>query len=292
MLRRIILIIIGVPMALVVIGAGTALSFPVTRHLVSGWWNLPDRLPALSDNSLVHYEPGAENSAREVAALLPAAIARVEAAQGLPFAYPVTLGVYATMDAYLAANGTGSPAPVGTALFGRVNLSPELFGPQRRRLPAILTHELSHAHIEGWLSQHAWIHPVAFVYLPNWFKEGLAVAVSGGGGAELVSEEEARQAIQRGEQIEINDAGSLLNLSDIRYGSAPAQQDPSWYPTVLAYREAGLFVSYLQEDKPAFDRMMSAILDGRAFADAVSEGYHSDVRTLWRKFVEVSANRS
>ena len=38
----------------------------------------------------------------------------------------------------------------------------------------------------------------------------------------------------------------------------------------LAYRQAGMFVNYLREsDGPAFDRMMSAILEGRAFAEAV-----------------------
>ncbi|MEN3377367.1 MAG: hypothetical protein V7604_2722, partial [Hyphomicrobiales bacterium] len=65
-----------------------------------------------------------------------------------------------------------------------------------------------------------------------------------------------------------------------------------WYPVVLAYRQAGMFVHYLQEtDERAFDRMMSAILDGRAFADAVTVGYHNDVRSLWQKFVESSSDR-
>jgi hypothetical protein len=280
MLRRIVWAVIGVPLVLIVIGAGAALSFPVARHLISGWWNTPDRLPALSDNNLVHYEPGAEDYAREVAALLPAAIARVEAAHGRPFAHPVTLGVYATPEAFAAANGVGSTTPVGTSPFGRVILSPKLFRTQRWRLRGILTHELSHAHIHGWIGN-------GFVYLPNWFKEGLAVTVSEGGGAELVSEKKADAAIRRGEQIAIGDAGSLLNLSEIRFDRAPAQQDPSWYPVVLAYRQAGMFVNYLRvSDRPAFDRMMNAILDGRAFAEAVNVGYHNDARSLWHEFIK------
>jgi hypothetical protein len=61
---------------------------------------------------------------------------------------------------------------------------------------------------------------------------------------------------------------------------------------VLAYRQAGMFVSYLHEaDGPAFDRMMSAILDGHSFADAVSTGYHDDVRSLWQKFANSTADR-
>ena len=128
--------------------------------------------------------------------------------------------------------------------------------------------------------------------LPNWFKEGLAVTVSAGGGAESVSEEEARAAIQRGEQIAIDATGSLRNLIDIRFDRAPAKTAPSWYPIVLAYRQAGMFVNYLRElDGPAFDRMMNAILDGRAFAEAVTVGYNDDVRSLWQKFIGSSSDR-
>jgi hypothetical protein len=285
MRRRIFWAIIGVPLALIIIGAGAAFSLPMTRHMISGLWNMPDRLPALSTNSQVHYQPGAEDFARDVAALYPDAIARVEAVHGRRFAHPVTVGVYATPEAYAAANGQGSDVPVGVTFAGRVNLSPKLFWPQHQRLRAILTHELSHAHINGWIGA------VAYVHLPNWFKEGLAVMVSAGGGAELVSEEEARAAIRRGEQIVIDDAGSLENLVDVRLERAPANK-PAWYPVVLAYREAGMFVTYLREsDGPAFDRMMNAILDGSAFAEAMTVGYHDDVQSLWQKFKTSSPDR-
>ena len=113
--------------------------------------NLPDRLPALTDNPMVHYESGAEDFARDVAALLPEAIARVEAVHGRPFAHPVTVGAYATPEAFAAANGLGSNVPVGVTFAGRVNLSPKLFHPQHWRLRAILTHEMSHAHIVGYI---------------------------------------------------------------------------------------------------------------------------------------------
>jgi hypothetical protein len=198
--RRVIWVLIAVPLTLMVICGGAAFSMPTVRHLLSGWWNLPDRLPALTGNGQVHYESGAEKFAGDVAALLSDATARVEAAHGRPFAHPATVGVYATMEAFAAANGLGSTIPVGVTAFGRVNLSPKLFSRQRQRLPAILTHELSHAHIFGWIG------PRAYLRLPSWFKEGLAVMVSSGGGAELVSEEEARAAIQRGDQIVIDDA--------------------------------------------------------------------------------------
>jgi hypothetical protein len=282
---RLLWVVIGALLALIAIGAGAALAVPRTRHMISGWLNMPDRMPALSANSQVHYQPGAEDFARDVAALLPDAIARIEAVHGRRFAHPVTVGVYATPDAYAAANGLGSAVPVGVTVFGRVNLSPKLFGPQHQRLRAILTHELSHAHIQGWIGGYD------YLYLPNWFKEGLAVMLSGGGGAELVSEDEARAAIQRGEKIVIDDAGSLRKLTDVALEKEPANR-PSWYSIVLAYREAEMFVNYIREsDEPAFDRMMNAILDDRQFTEAVSVGYHDDVRSLWQKFIKSSPDR-
>jgi hypothetical protein len=37
--------------------------------------------------------------------------------------------------------------------------------------------------------------------------------------------------------------------------------------------------------------MMSAILDGRPFAEAVNVGYDDHVRSLWQKFVDLGAGR-
>jgi len=280
MRRRIVWIIVAVPLALVTLAAGTAAALPAARHIASALWNAPDRMPSLADNGLIHFEPGAEDYAHRVSALLPAAIARIEAAQGRPFAHPVTVGVYETPEAYAAANASGSGA-VGVTAFGRVVLSPTLNGPQHRRLPAILTHELSHAHLQSWISGHAWVR------LPNWFKEGLAVMVSRGGGAEFASEREARAAIERGESITIDDTGSYWNLSEIRFERAPAGTPSD--RTVMAYRQAGMFVSYLHDsDAPGFARMMNAILDGRPFVEAVAAGYQQDVQSLWQKFAQTA----
>jgi hypothetical protein len=284
MRRRIFFMIIaGVPLALITLAAGTAVAFPAARHIASALWNLPDRLPALPENSPVHFEPGAEDYARDVSALLPAAVAKIEAAHGRRFEHPVTVGVYTTPEAYAVANATGSAGSVGVTAFGRVVLSPTLNGPQHWRLRAILTHELSHAHLQGYIST------VALVRLPNWFKEGLAVMVSGGGGAELVSEQKARAAIERGEHITIEDTGSFANLSEIRFERAPAGATPS-DRTVMAYRQAGMFVSFLHNtDTPGFARMMNAILDGHPFVEALDTGYHQDVQSLWQRFATTSA---
>jgi hypothetical protein len=283
MRRRIVWIILGIPLALITVAAGTAAALPAARNIVSALWNVPDRLPSLAENSQVHFEPGAEDYAHEVSVLLPMAIARIEAVHGRPFVHPVIVGAYTTPEAYAAANVLGSRPTVGITSFGRVNLSPELDRRQHWRLPAILTHELSHAHIQGWTG-------MADIRVPNWFKEGLAVMVSGGGGAEFVGEAEARAAIGRGERIVIDDTQSLSTLlAGIRYERAPLGATPS-HQIVMAYRQAGMFVTYLHDSDPSgFARMMNAILDGRPFVDAVDAGYRKDVHALWQKFAETSA---
>ncbi|GLH75463.1 hypothetical protein SSBR45G_03710 [Bradyrhizobium sp. SSBR45G] len=278
---RIVTTTLVVPLVLTSLAVGTAVAMPAARHLASALWNAPDYLPALAQNGQVHFEPGAEEYAREVAALLPAALGRVEAAQGRRFARPVTIGVYATVEKYAVANASGDPGAVGVGAFGRVVLSPTLYESQHQRLPAILTHELSHVHLQGYLSSYAWVR------LPNWFKEGLAVTVSDGGD-EYVSQREAQRAIDRGQHIDIDDTGSFLNLTEIGFARAPTGITPS-HRTVMAYRQAHMFVQFLHDfDNAGFDRMMDAILDNRPFADAVQVGYQDNIQSLWKRFASAA----
>src|SRR5215831_19674147 len=130
---------------IVLLTAGAAAAVPMVRHVASGLWNNPEGLPALPENPQVHYESGGSENARIVASLLPAAMAQVEAVHGRPFARPVTVAVYVTPEAFVAANGLGDPGAVGMTFMGRVMLSPVLFSTQRQRLPSLLTHEMSHA---------------------------------------------------------------------------------------------------------------------------------------------------
>ena len=271
-------------MALVLLAAVSAAAVPTVRHIASGWWNSPEKLAALPENPQVHYEAGASEQARSVAGLLPTAIARVEAIHGRRFAYPVTVGVYVSPEAFAAANGPGFSGAVAVTFLGHVILSPALFSTQHQRLPTILTHELSHAHLRSWISE------LTFIRLPNWFKEGLAVMVSGGGGAEGVSEVQARDAIRRGDHIAIQSTGSLLNLVAIKFEQPPENPNTS-FRIQMAYRQAELFVTFLQDTNPAgFARMMNAILDDHQFAEAVTAGYETDLHTLWLRFLQANEN--
>ena len=177
----------------------------------------------------------------------------------------------------------GDPRSVGMTFLGRVMLSPALLSRQRQRLPALLTHELSHAHLGTWMSQ------LGVWRLPQWFKEGLAVMVSGRDGAEGVSESQARDAIRRGDHIALASSNSLLNLGVIRYAQSPEVPDTS-FRTLMAYRQAGMFVTFLHDTDPAgFARMMNAILDDRSFTEAVTTGYGTDLQALWLRFAHAQS---
>jgi hypothetical protein len=278
-------------MAATVIGAvllavGAVAAVPPVRHIASGLWNSPEILPALPENPQIHYEIGASEQARIVAKLLPTAIARVESVHGRRFGHPVIIGVYISPKAFVAANGKGSRHAVGMAFLGRVMVSPVLFSTQRHRLPAILTHEMSHAHLQTYNSQ------LSFMRLPHWFKEGLGVMVSDGGGAEGVSELQARDAIRQGDHIAFENSSSLFNLGDVKFAQPPEIPETS-FRIQLAYRQAGMFATFLHETNPAgFGRMMDAILDGRPFTEAVTTGYETDPQTLWSRFVQSASARS
>jgi hypothetical protein len=241
------------------------------------WWNSPERLAASPENPQVHFEQGGTGYARAVAAVLPAAVAQVEAIHGRRFASPAAVGAYVSAKTFRAATGFGDPGPVAGTFFSQVMLSPVLFAAQRERLPLILTHELSHAHLQGWLSL------LAYDRLPNWFHEGLGVMVSGGGGAESVSEAEAQKAIRGGDRIVIE--SETGENPGITFEKPP--EIPDTLPRIrMAYRQAGLFMTYLHErDAAGFTRMMAVVLDGGPLAEAMMAGYGTDVQALWSDFV-------
>jgi len=271
----ILIAVVGLGLCAGVAEAGS----PTVRHITTAIWNSPERLPALPEVPSIHYEPGARDQARRVAAILPAAVRRVEMVQGRPFARPVIIGVYASPAAFAVANGVGTADVGGVTFMGRITLSPALFTRRPDRLEPVLTHELSHAHLAGWMGVFATIR------LPNWFKEGLAVLVSRGGGAEGVTDVEAREAICRGDRIAINEAGSLMHLSAVDFEHAPT--GPRLPGRVeMAYRQAALFVRYLRDADPdAFARMMHDIEDKRPLKDAVPASYGATIAVLWSHFV-------
>jgi hypothetical protein len=274
MKRQLILALLAVALVAVLLAPRLSRFFVAMIHD-------PRRLPALATDARIHHEPDALACAETVADALPGAMRRIEAAHGRPFARPPTIGVYRSFDSYARANGLGDPMIAAVALDTRIVLSPSLCGKERARLPSVLAHELSHAHLFGWRGRLA-SRP------PSWFVEGLAVAVSHGGGAEGMSEEEARARIREGRVVQTPERGPWSGFASIRFSgeSGDASKDNVAERQRLAFRQAGLFVDWLRaRDREAFARLLRRLEAGEDFPPALEAAYGARLSDLRSGFL-------
>lgn len=222
----------------------------------------------------VLYEPGAEAMANVVASDLPAAVELVQQRMGDPFTISVRVYVCATIDT-LTSYGA-SPQAGGFTMNHRVFISPK---PENtpERMPSLLAHELTHLLLQQRLSL------LDAARVPVWFSEGLAVEVSGGGGAEGVTEEEARGAIAEGRLFVPEGHGGLLH----RDGAS------AWgLPQHLFYREAGMFVASMRaKDGAEFAALLHHVEDGEDVGDAFRRAYGMDLGVAWEQFRADAAAR-
>lgn len=224
-------------------------------------------------------EPGSETLAANTAADLPAALAAVARQQPAPtvvrdgappgFAAPVIVYTYASRERYATHSGA-DPITLGAASLQVVHLSPRLLEFPAWHQP-ILTHELSHLQLMQQLGALRWAS------LPGWFHEGLATWVSQGGGAELVGDDEARQALCEGRRFEPEPSQSIFNFK--RAGSWALSPH-------LYYRECELFVRHLHDvDSAAFTQMLRAVAGGAGLASALQAAYGQPLPALWQRFL-------
>lgn len=215
-------------------------------------------------------EPGGEDVAACVAAFMAEAIATVEREQYRPFKEPVE--VYVTKDEESFAAFTG----VSKKALGAVIIKVFLSGALRKepdRIKRILVHELSHLH----LGQRLGIYGYNAI-LPSWFQEGLAVTVSGGGGAEKMSEAGAAGAILEGKGLKPEASGSFFFK---KFASSYGVEPP------LFYRQSGMFVAWLKRfDESRFRAFMLSIEDGRDFEESFHGAFGLSLDNAWQRFKE------
>jgi hypothetical protein len=125
----------------------------------------------------------------------------------------------------------------------RLLLAPRLFEREPARLYLILVHELSHLHLGQQLGHYS-------MRIPVWFHEGLASLVAASGGADLVSEDEARRAIAAGEYFLPEPAHDETRR---RYA------DHYQLKIGMLYRQSMMFLDYLRS---VGEERFRALLDG------------------------------
>lgn len=214
---------------------------------------------ALAGNPQVRYEPGGQAFARRVADWLPAAMRQVEAGHHRAFRAPPVVYVCPTEACFERFVPRSFNFSAAVVYDNRLVLGPRLFRSEPQRLLPVLKHELSHL----LLGQHRGHYTTS---IPVWFHEGLASLVAAGGGADLVTDEDAWRAIQSGRHF----------VPDEQHrGSRRGMADRWRLPVSVFYRQAMLYLAELRERDPvAFRQLLDRLHDGEAFDLAFVQSFH------------------
>ena len=238
--------------ALLAILQGCALTVSDSRALTP-----LDRFAPLAGEPRVWVESGFEAYGARVAAALPDAIARVEAAHYLPFSRPPRVYVCGS-DACFKRHVLTPKLSAAVVPDNRLILSPNLDGRESHRLPALLTHELAHLHLGQRIGHY---HST----LPVWFHEGWASLVADGGGADYATDARVFEAIQAGKRVNL----TTRDTPGKRHRAAASRLNIFEF-----YRQSMLLVGWLRaQDEARFRQLVLAVQDNADFEIAFWDAY-------------------
>ena len=229
-----------------------------------------DSFVQLASDPRVWVEPGYEAYGARVAAALPAAIAKVEAAHYLPFLRPPRVYVCGSEDCF---NRHVYTPRLSAAVIpdNRLILSPNLDGREAQRLPALLTHELAHLHLGQRIGHYN-------STLPVWFHEGWASLTADGGGAEYASDAQAYAAIRAGRRVDL----VARDTPDKRHRAGAFKLNIFEF-----YRESMLLVGWLKaQDEARFRQLALAVQNNTDFEIAFWDIYGQSPATRLAGFYE------
>lgn len=223
----------------------------------------------LAADARVRYEPGGRAHAERVAELLPAAIAQVEAAHYRPFAGPVVVYVCATSECFDQRVPGATRFTAAVIHDNRVLLAPRLFEREQQRLYPILVHELSHLHLGQQLGHYT-------MRIPVWFHEGLASLAAASGGADLVTEEDARRAIAAGDYF----------LPDATHDETRRKYADQWQIRIsMLYRQSMMLLADLRSaSKERFRALLLGLQQQMPFDEAVNAAFGAGALELAQRF--------
>jgi hypothetical protein len=229
-----------------------------------------DGFVSLASDGRVRVEPGYEAYGERVAAALPAAIAKVEAAHYLPFLRPPRVYVCGSEDCFRRYVMTPKLS-AAVVPDNRLILSPNLDGRESSRLPGLLTHELAHLHLGQRIGHYN-------STLPVWFHEGWASLTADGGGAEYASDAQAYAAIRAGRRVDL----VARDTPDQRHRAGAFRLNIFEF-----YRESMLLVGWLKaHDETRFRRLALAVQANTDFEIAFWDIYGQSPATRLAGFFE------
>lgn len=234
-----------------------------------------DGFLSFEHDSRIKYEDGSIKLAEEIAPYLDSAIQTVENKQSV---FKNSVAIYVTKSNESFSSYCASKYPSACVIRDRLFISPKLLK-HKDRVPGILTHELSHLQLTQDLG--FWDYQTN---LPVWFKEGLAVYVSNGSGADGVAEQEAVEAISLGKAIKPNGSGGLLFRKTASSFSLK---------THMFYRQSEMYVNWLHDMNPnKFRQLFDSLEQGQTLNEALSSVYGFTAHQGWEKFTgEIKHNK-
>lgn len=224
----------------------------------------------LSSDNRIFYEDGTEKLASEAALHLNNALRDVESKQFGEFTEPVKVYVFATPQSFSKFSGISDKAR-GASVGNEIFLS-SLLQDMPQEVYGMLGHELSHVQ----LSQNLGV--ITFNRtLPRWFREGLAIYVSDGGGAPRNYEQETIATFIEGKHFVPESTGVLFN----RALNSTADIGPRMF-----YSQSGMFVIYLANEYPEqFYDLLKGLQSGKKFEEQFSTSFKNDVESVLTTYI-------
>lgn len=224
----------------------------------------------LSSDSRILYEDGAEQIAVEAALHIDNAMRAVESKQFGKFTEPITVYVFATAKRFSKFSGISIKAK-GASVNSEVFLS-GILKDVPEEVYGMIGHEMSHVQ----LSQNLGV--ISFNRtLPRWFREGLAIYVSAGGGAPRNYEQETIAMFVEGKHFVPESSGTLFN----RALNTTADIGPK-----IFYSQSGMFVKYLANENPQkFNDFLIGLQDGKQFEEQFRVSFDNNIENILSSFI-------
>ena len=238
----------------------------------SSYARLTYKFEQIAGTPVILYDSEARDIAEQAQESLPDGISSVVNKQYINFKdlEAVKLYVFSTKERYSSFSRSSSKAR-GGAIKNEIYISP-IIRERIETLDEIIAHELSHVHLRQYIG--TWRY---WTEVPGWFHEGLAVEVSGGGGAEKVSDAQAISAIRSGKHFTPREESGLIGH---RYAS---DYDLEHH---MYYRQSNLFVRYLiEQNREAFKEVYISLINGTPFKKVWMLKYGKSIPVLWQSFL-------
>ena len=239
--------------------------------LKSRFARLTTDFEVLPSDSRILYENGAEALAEEAALHLPNALKSVESKQYGKFKEPITVYAFASTKSFSKFSGITEKAR-GASVGSEVYLSGMLLD-LPEEVYGMIGHELSHVQLSQTLGTITFNRT-----LPIWFREGLAIYVSDGGGAPRNFDQETIDMFLQGKHFIPEVEGSLINRSFKT--TAPIG------PRML-YSQSGMFVKYIANTYPDnFQTFLFGIQKNKQFEDNFKESFGKSVVDIFQSYMK------